>query len=329
MRKPIHIVVNLSIKRVLEDHFQFLKSVILHLQEQISTVSEQLTHEREAAFHNIELTKYQAAEHARFADDLRRRSEEDRISFATLATEMASLRHEMSSFRADTVGRVDESDRQVRQIERDGEDLRSVCQSLRSDLSNLSDHITKLDARLTKSLHTADENLIKCAAVLQSVAANDKAEGENERGRIWSQVQGRVSEAMECARETEAVLRDEMKAQHDHLINIIMEERTNSENSQKKYIEPLDEGLRELNAWVQNELDHEKNERVKEAEIVSRALSSLRETIVQSREEDKAWMGTVRGEVRDSEMEMKGELDRLKTELEVQIRKMTRPLIVL
>ncbi|KAJ3277823.1 hypothetical protein HK104_002942 [Borealophlyctis nickersoniae] len=316
-------------RRVLEDHFQFLKSVVRHLQDQTLAVSTQLSLEREAAFHNVELTKLQAAEHERFADEMRRRSEEDRAAIVSFASDLAGIRQEIGALRTDVGGRLDAVEREVQRLGGEVEELKAVGREMRNEVYGLREHVANMDARLTGSLKTADSNLVKCAAVLQDAAVAGRAVEESERARLRGELYGRVEDVMRSAQEGDEHVNQTLRHQYETLLNVIHEERRAVDEVHRDTVAHLEEKMREMNGWVRQQLAEQRDARETEASAIVRTLSDVREGLKRARVEDRLRMDALEHDIYELKKGVHLDVETLKSELETEIRKMTRPLIVM
>ncbi|RKO86753.1 hypothetical protein BDK51DRAFT_46203, partial [Blyttiomyces helicus] len=287
----------------LEDHFRLLKSVVNQLQDQITAVSS-----------CVEDTRLHGEEHARFADQIRRRGDADRTALATLATEITNIHHEVTALReAITTLSAD-----LLTTTRDSQEASAWA---RRELLASRDEVHRMDARIGASLQTADRNLVATAKLLNDQTAAARLEAERARAELAA----RIDQGAARAREGDAAVFDVVRDRCDSLLGMIEEELAAAAGREKAAFATMEERIAALDDRVRAAFEAQERVRVKAAADIVDAFGDIRDEVAALRRDEDA----LRADLGQTGEVLRKEIEESKGEVQMEIRRMTRPLIVI
>ncbi|KND03484.1 uncharacterized protein SPPG_00968 [Spizellomyces punctatus DAOM BR117] len=318
-----------QMRRVLEDHFQFLRSIVRHLQDQFSVMSQQLTLEREAAFHSIELTKIRAEEHERFAELMRKRGEEDAEKIAILTNELILSRREVATLRSDMDARITMANEEMKRCSAGLERVDGDGTQCKHEIEAIKISVGQMDARITNSLQRADANLAQASKSLHDYIASTQSAEEEQLKKMRDELLSQSAQQDQSHTAAEELRHQELRVQIDQLMKTVGDQQSTIVGLERKLQEQLEAKVNYVESSFRDIVMHQKTVHEQESREMLKAIQALHSFARGSREEERKNREMVRKELLQAKMELQRDAEEARRDLETQMRRMTKPFIVI
>lgn len=332
-------------RRLLEDHYRFLKVFVGDLKSSVVQVAGQVQLEREATIQAIDLYKNLQGEVSELEDtvdkslrkletdvrrDLTRLEEKVDKSVTAIVADFHIARVEINLTRDNVDRRATETMNSFGELRRDlqgslGEFRKDVqvvdsfTRGVDNKVEKLKDYTLMSEGKLTSMLATQEDRLGQATRLLSDAILAVKSEETGEREKLQSLMKTKVEELEFGLKSVQSL--------HPGLSSTMSRVGTleNIQSSHSNALQSIQSTLSSLSTMLTQQF--KKQEEVNGDYV--KALLSVKDNIALIREETEGKRSLVHKEIEKAKQEIRQELEWYKEELKSEIRKVGNPIIVM
>ncbi|KAI9094376.1 hypothetical protein DFS34DRAFT_247611 [Phlyctochytrium arcticum] len=316
-------------RRSMEEHFRFLRSVVQHLQDQTSAMSQQLTLEREAAFHSIELSKIRAGEQERFQEIVRQRSERDAERISALTVELSHSRQESAQLRAEMDARLSATADELRRLSQIAERADADARSCRQDLEALKVTVAQSEARFHGTMEMHQSKLEQNTKSLQEYVLSTKNAEDQQISQMKDELLAHSAKQEQQLSVTENAHQVEIHQKIDHILDTLRSQHDHLNDLSAQVDYKLETNAEAVTNQFRDILAKQKAQQLNELRETLKAIQALRIVGKSTREEERKARESLEADLRRTKLDIQSQNEELRKDIQAQLRKIAKPFIVL